>query len=181
MNYLRKKMHVAIGAVSLMPLTLALMVGASTPAIAPTKAEALVVKPLSQTWKVKTLAKYANAHYLSDRDLVSLLSAVGFKGQDLREAWAVAKKETNGRPLAHNGNHKTGDNSYGIFQINMLGDLGPIRREQFGLKSNSDLLNPVVNAQIAYHMSNGGKNWSAWKGMTARTKYWLKKFPQTKA
>ncbi len=181
MNYLRKKIHVAIGAVSLMPLTLALMVGVSTPAIAPTKAEALVVKPLSQSWKVKTLAKYANADRLSDKELVELLSAVGFTGHDLREAWAVAKKETNGRPLAHNGNRKTGDNSYGIFQINMLGSLGPIRREQFGLKSNSDLLNPVVNAQIAYHMSNGGKNWSASKGMTARTKYWLKHFPKIKA
>ena len=174
MNYLRTKARVVIGAVSLMPLTLALMVGVSSPAIAPTKADALEIKRI---WTVKTLAKYENADQLSDTQLVELLSAVGFEGKALRQAWAVAKKETNGRPLAHNGNRKTGDNSYGMFQINMLGDLGPIRREQFGLRSNADLLNPVVNAKVAYHMSKRGTNWSAWKGMTARTKYWLKKFP----
>ena len=174
MNKLRKKIHVAIGALSLMPLTLALMAGVATPAIAPTKAEALQPK---MTWQVKAFSKYKNADRLSNKQLVELLAAVGFTGKALRQAWAVAKKETNGDPLAHNGNRKTGDNSYGIFQINMLGSMGQARREQFGLKSNSDLLNPVVNAKIAYHMSNGGKNWSAWKGMTPRTKQWLKKFP----
>jgi hypothetical protein len=117
---------------------------------------------------------------LSDLELVALLKAVGFEGQDLREAWAVAKKESSGRPLAHNGNASTGDNSYGLFQINMLGELGADRRAKFGLDSNAELLNPVVNAQIAYHMSNGGENWSAWKGMTARTQEWIAKFPDTK-
>jgi hypothetical protein len=115
---------------------------------------------------------------LTDQQLVELLSAVGFTGQDLKEAWAIAKKESNGRPLAHNGNIKTGDNSYGMFQVNMLGELGVDRREQFGLKSNSDLLNPVVNAQIAYHMSNGGENWKAWKGTNSdKVKEWMSKFP----
>jgi Lysozyme like domain len=178
MNYLRKKLHVVIGALSLMPLTLALMVGVATPAIAPSKADALQLK---QLWTAKTLAKYENADQLSDKQLVELLSAVGFTGKSLRQAWAVAKKETHGNPLAHNGNRKTGDNSYGMFQINMLGELGSLRREQFGLRSNADLLNPVVNAKVAYHMSNGGTNWSAWKGMTPRTQYWLKQFPRTKA
>lgn len=171
---LTNKLKVAIGTISLMPLTLALMVGIATPAIAPTKAEALQIH---LKWQKNVFAKYANADRLSDTQLVELLSAVGFTGNQLRQAWAVAKKETHGNPLAHNGNRKTGDNSYGMFQINMLGELGPQRREQFGLRSNADLLNPVVNAKVAYHMSKGGKNWSAWKGMTARTKYWLKKFP----
>ena len=144
-------------------------------AIAPTKAEALVV----EAEKNETiLDKYENAHTLTDQQLVELLSAVGFEGQDLKEAWAIAKKESNGRPLAHNGNTNTGDNSYGMFQVNMLGELGVDRREQFGLKSNSDLLNPVVNAKIAYHMSNGGENWTAWKGTnTPKVKQWMSKFP----
>jgi hypothetical protein len=96
----------------------------------------------------------------------------------LKEAWAIAKKESNGQPIRFNGNTKTGDNSYGLFQINMISQLGPDRREKFNLRSNFDLLNPVTNAKIAYHMSNGGKNWSAWKGITAKTKIWIKKFPQ---
>ena len=132
---------------------------------------------ISKPKKVAILAKYRNAAALSDYDLAVLLKAVGFSGQGLKKAWAVAKKETNGRPLAFNGNAKTGDSSYGLFQINMIGSLGPNRRDKFNLASNSDLFNPVINAQVAYHMSNGGKDWSAWKGMTPRTKVWLKKFP----
>ena len=127
--------------------------------------------------KAKIFKKYENAATLSDKDLVLVLKAVGFKGRDLQEAWAVAKKESNGQPIRFNGNTKTGDNSYGLFQINMISDLGPERRAKFNLRTNSDLLNPVINAKIAYHMSNGGKNWSAWKGITAKTKMWMKKFP----
>ena len=147
----------------------------TTEAIAPTKAEALVVE---EQKKEAVLSKYENAHTLTDKQLLELLSAVGFKGQDLKEAWAIAKKESNGRPLAHNGNTKTGDNSYGVFQVNMIGELGVDRREQFGLKSNSDLLNPVVNAQIAHYMSKGGEDWTAWKGTSsAKVKEWMSKFP----
>lgn len=127
--------------------------------------------------KGQILKKYQNASTLSDKDLYLVLKAVGFKGKSLKEAWAIAKKESNGRPLAYNGNRKTGDSSYGIFQINMIGNLGPDRRDKFKLKSNSDLLNPVTNAKIAYHMSNEGKDWSAWKGLTERTKSWIQKFP----
>jgi hypothetical protein len=155
----------------------------SKPAIAePSTAKAvfLVSKPKSLVAVKKNLNvlhKYQDAVSLTDRQLKELLHAVGFRGQGLVKAWAVAKKESNGRPLAFNGNVKTGDNSYGIFQINMLGMLKEGRQDKFGLNFNSELLNPVINAQVAYHMSNGGKNWSAWKGMTPRTKSWIAKFP----
>jgi len=131
---------------------------------------------VSKQKKSTILKKYQNATSLSDKDLYLLLKAVGFEGHNLKEAWAVAKKESNGRPLAFNGDHTTGDSSYGVFQINMIGSLGPDRRDKFNLRSNSDLLNPVVNAKIAYHMSDGGDDWSAWKGITKRTKEWMKKF-----
>ena len=124
------------------------------------------------------LKKFENKGSLTDGELKELLYLVGFRGNDLKEAWAVAKKESNGQPIRFNGNTNTGDSSYGMFQINMIGTLGPDRREKFDLVSNSDLLNPVINAQIAFHMSNGGKDWSAWKGMTPRTKMWMSKFPE---
>jgi hypothetical protein len=38
------------------------------------------------------------------------------------------------RPMAYNGNRNTGDSSYGIFQINMLGKLGIDRKEKFESK-----------------------------------------------
>jgi len=112
---------------------------------------------------VDPLDQYRGAKKLSDTELVDLLSAVGFEGKALKVAYAVAKKESNGRPLAHNGDVSTGDNSYGMFQINMLGSLGEDRREKFDLKTNKELFDPVTNAQIAYHMSDGGKDWSSWK------------------
>ncbi len=123
------------------------------------------------------LKKFENSSSLTDGELKELLYLVGFRGNDLKEAWAVAKKETNGQPIRVNPNANTGDNSWGLFQINMIRDLGPDRREKFDLKSNSDLLNPVINAQIAYHMSDGGLNWSAWHGITPRTRYWMTQFP----
>jgi len=112
---------------------------------------------------VDPLEKYKGATKLSDTDLVGLLSAVGFEGTALKVAYAVAKKESNGRPLAHNGNQTTGDNSYGIFQINMIADLGPTRLEKFNLKSNTQLFDPVINAKIAFFMTRGGEDWSSWR------------------
>ena len=123
------------------------------------------------------LQKFENKGSLTDGELKELLYLVGFRGNDLKEAWAVAKKESNGQPIRFNGNSKTGDSSYGLFQINMIGMLGPERRDKFSLVTNSDLLNPVINAQIAFHMSNGGKDWSSWHGLTPRTKEWMKSFP----
>lgn len=125
----------------------------------------------------KLINKYENAISLTDLELKQVLELVGFKGKDLKEAWAIAKKESNGRPLAFNGDKTTGDKSYGIFQINMIGDLGPARRDKFELNTNADLFNPIKNAEIAYHMSNGGKDWSAWKGLTPKTLEWMKDFP----
>lgn len=129
------------------------------------------------------LDKYRGAIELSDTDLVDLLSAIGFEGKALKVAYAVAKKESNGRPLAYNGNNSTGDHSYGVFQINMIGSLGEDRREKFDLTTNKDLLDPVTNAKIAYHMSDGGKDWSSWKiypGQIngARYESFLKQFPK---
>ena len=150
-------------------------------------ARALVVTPETKTeaqLKKETLEKFSNTVYkpselLTDNELVNLLKAVGFEGQALKTAWAVAKKESNGRPMAYNGNRKTGDSSYGIFQINMLGNLGVDRKEKFDLRSNVLLFDPVINAEITYYMTDGGKDWSSWKGLTPETKEWLAKFPKS--
>ena len=103
---------------------------------------------------------------------------VGFRGQALKEAWGTAMKESTGRPRSHNDNRNTGDNSYGLFQINMIDSLGPARLGQYGLNSNEDLFDPVTNAKIAYQMSDGGNNWSAWKGITESAQKWMKEFPE---
>jgi len=119
--------------------------------------------------------------------LKKILYEAGFRGKNLKTAWAVAMKESTGRPTAYNGNRSTGDSSYGLFQINMIGDLGPSRRNKFKLKTNNDLFNPLTNAKAAFHMSSGGKNWYAWdidsngyNGGKSRSRYlnWLKQYPE---
>jgi hypothetical protein len=129
------------------------------------------------------LDSFKEAKALTEVELKELLKAVGFEGKALKTAWAVAMKESNGRPVAHNGNSGTGDNSYGVFQINMIGSLGEDRREKFNLDSNADLFDPVTNAEIAFHMTNGGKDWSSWKiypNQTNSERYesYLKAFPK---
>jgi hypothetical protein len=138
--------------------------------------------PVEKQLKIKPssdrLEKYRNKVKLSHLECKGLLKEVGFKGKALEQAWAIVMRESNCRSHAYNGNEKTGDNSYGIFQINMIEEVGDSRREKFGMVSNALLLDPVTNAQIAHYMSKGGTDWSAWKGMTPRTQEWLKKFPK---
>ena len=99
---------------------------------------------------------------LSARELVSVLRGAGFRGEGLRLAWAIAMRESMGRPSAHNRNASTGDNSYGLFQINMIGSLGTSRAAKYGLSSYSALLDPHVNARVAFLMSGRGSNFGAW-------------------
>ena len=51
-----------------------------------------VAKSVSKA-KEDQLEKYQNATSLSDKDLKNLLKLVGFKGQNLKEAWAILKKK----------------------------------------------------------------------------------------
>ena len=120
---------------------------------------------------------YSPRRPLEPLQLKHLLYKVGFEGDQLKQAWAVVMKESTGRPMAHNQNSKTGDNSYGLFQINMIGSMGPARLAQYGLNSNEELFDPLTNARIAYIISEGGKNWSAWNGMTKSTLKWIQEFP----
>lgn len=115
------------------------------------------------------LVEFEKAKALTKSELKDLLKAVGFEGKALRTAWAVSMKESNGRPKAHNDNINTGDDSYGIFQINMLGSLGDARRGKFNLTSNKELFDPVLNAQIAYYMTRKGEDWSSWKVYPGQT------------
>jgi hypothetical protein len=103
-------------------------------------------------------ANYDRKTQLSDDELDSILRQAGFSGNGLKMAKAIVFYESTNRPMALNKS----SNCYGLFQINMTGSMGPDRRKKYGLKSNEDLYNPLISAQVAYQMSNGGKNWSAW-------------------
>ncbi len=134
--------------------------------------------------KISPIAAAPKQFY--EHEMIEVLLSVGFEGQALRTAWAVAMKESTGNPLAHNGNSSTGDNSYGLFQINMIGKLGAARMEKYGLSEYDDLFDPYVNARIAFQMSSEGTNWGAWgiganayNGNTEGSFYkWYKEYPR---
>lgn len=121
------------------------------------------IKQIEQT---NPLVLLEGAKQLTQHELVELLAAVGFEGKALKTAWSVVMRESRGRPIAHNKNANTGDNSYGLFQINMIGSLGVERLAKFqdkiGIAKTSDLLDPVANAKAAYYMTAGGKDWGSW-------------------
>jgi len=104
---------------------------------------------------------------LSDAQIAGYAKGAGFSGNALVIAVAVALGESGGRPRAHNPNRATGDNSYGLWQINMIDSLGPARRKQFGIANNEALFDPATNAKAAYAISNGGKSFSPWSVYTS--------------
>lgn len=87
----------------------------------------------------------------------------GFSGDDVDIAVAVAMAESGGNTTSHNTTPP--DDSYGLWQINMYGALGPARRKAFGLKADADLFDPVVNARAAKSVKDGS-GWDAWTTYT---------------
>lgn len=139
------------------------------------------------TVQVDPLDKYRDKTSLSETEVVDLLSEVGFKGKALKTAWAIVMRESRGHPLSHNNSISSGDNSYGLFQINMIGSLGVDRREKFGIKTNQELFDPVKNAQAAFYMSARGTDFGSWglgpnaydgSPEESTVTVWLSKFPK---
>jgi hypothetical protein len=86
---------------------------------------------------------------------------------------AIALRESGGNPDAHNPNPP--DDSYGLWQINMLGALGTARLQEFGLATKEQLYDPATNAAAAYRIWGGSdanlsRHWYIDRGMNA-TRY----------
>lgn len=90
----------------------------------------------------------------------------GFNPTQAEIMTAIAGAESNYTPVDLNNNPSTGDLSYGLWQINMLGSMGPERRQTFGLRSNNDLYDPATNARAAYAISGKGKDFTPWTTYT---------------
>ena len=111
----------------------------------------------------KVMAEYRNhAGPLTAREVRRIARAVGFTPTRARQVDRISHCESRHHPRAHTDNPRTGDNSYGLMMINMIGGLGPSRREYYGLSSNEQLLDPVKNLRVAWRMSKGGRDWSPW-------------------
>jgi hypothetical protein len=99
---------------------------------------------------------------LSREQIASYAKSAGFPDDLVPTMVAIALAESGGRTEAHADD--SDDDSYGLWQINMIGSLGPGRRKQFGLKADKELLDPTVNARAAYavYKSQGLKAWTTY-------------------
>lgn len=100
---------------------------------------------------------------LTIEQLVGLAKGAGFSADEAVIMAAIAMAESGGN--SNRTNFVPPDKSYGLWQINMIGGLGPARLQQFGLSSESQLLDPVTNAKAAYAIrrSQGLDAWTVYK------------------
>lgn len=98
---------------------------------------------------------------LKGSDIETLAKIAGFSGKDTDIATAVALAESSGDTNAHKQSGQ--DDSYGLWQINMLGSLGPDRRKRYSIGSNTDLFQPDENARVAYAIyKDAGHKFTSW-------------------
>lgn len=95
----------------------------------------------------------------SQDEMETLAVQGGFDPKDAPLVAKIAMGESSGDPTAFNGVGR--DQSYGLMQINMLGDMGPERRAQFGISSNEELNDPLTNMKAAYAIYKQ-QGWNAW-------------------
>ena len=103
----------------------------------------------------------ASGSFLSTAQITKMAQQAGFDDNNAAIMGAIGSAESSGVTTAHND--KGRDDSYGIWQINMKGNLGPERRKKYGLSSNEDLFDPAINLKIAKDLfdESGFKPWGA--------------------
>jgi hypothetical protein len=92
-------------------------------------------------------------------DLARLLHKRGFKGKDITNMLAISWRESRWIPGVKADDKD--DLSYGLFQINMMGKMGPARRNYFKIDKNEELYDPETNVKAARILFGGG-NYSPW-------------------
>jgi cell wall-associated NlpC family hydrolase len=91
---------------------------------------------------------------LGPHQLVDVLRRAGFSGEGLRTAWALAMRESGGRPGALSKVNGDGTRDHGLFQLNSI---------HVGRVSPADkVFDAEANARAAYKLSHHGTNFSAW-------------------
>lgn len=102
---------------------------------------------------------------MTKAQIEALATSVGFPSSVAPTVARIAMGESSG--ITNNYNGKGKDDSYGLMQINMYGDLGPARMKQFGLTSKADLNDPTKNMQAAFKIwKEAGQSFEPWGAFT---------------
>lgn len=108
------------------------------------------------TGKTPISTSRSKAGGMTGQEVARLLYGAGFRGDDLVKMLAIAKRESGWNPSAHNPNASTGDDSYGLFQLNTLGDLWSFYQSR-GLSSKDQLFDPLTNVSMARELFEAAK------------------------
>lgn len=101
---------------------------------------------------------------MNQSQLYSYAKGAGLSDDRAKVAAAIAMAESGGNPSAMVND--SDDLSYGLWQINMKGTMGPSRRALYGLSKNEDLLDPSTNARVMSEISHQGQSFAAWTTYT---------------
>lgn len=82
----------------------------------------------------------------------------GFPGKLGATMGAIAMRESSLIPTAHNGNAATGDDSYGLWQLNWKVSQVRALLEQHGITDPNQLLDPDTNAKAAFLLWGGKRS-----------------------
>ena len=105
---------------------------------------------------------------LTPKQIAQVARQAGIPEDKIPTMVAIAMAESSGNSEAHNPRYP--DNSFGLWQINMLDEpgyqLGAERRQKYGLSSNEELKDPLTNAKAALDILNS-QGLSAWSVYTS--------------
>jgi len=99
---------------------------------------------------------------VTPESLYTMLRNAGLDPVHAAAGVAIAGRESNYNASAHNNNPSTGDNSYGLFQVNLLGGM----HSQF---SPSDLLTVGGSVNAFAAMVNGSEGLRPWGGYKGKS------------
>ena len=124
---------------------------------------------LNTIYNILGLNSEEEVSMLDSDEINKLALNAGFDEEQAKIMTAISLAESAGKPNAFNDNEKTGDLSYGLWQINMLDKpnfrMGTERRDQFGIEDNDALYDPNTNAMAAKNIfdKQGFDAWSVYK------------------
>lgn len=104
---------------------------------------------------------------VSPKQLYSALTAAGLPPAAAAAFVSIAGRESNYNTNAFNGNARTGDQSYGLFQVNLLGGGWTNFLKAHGMSDPTSQLRTLqgsVQAAAAIYGNSGLHSWGAYKG-----------------
>jgi hypothetical protein len=109
---------------------------------------------------------------LSEREIISVMRKGGWGPYFDCMISAIALRESGGDPAAFNGDAATGDESYGLLQLNLLRNTQALMT-LYGITDKKQLFDPLTNARAGWLLSGGAQVTPAQRLANMRTAWYF--------